>query len=54
LVARECIENPFAVINADDFYGREAFFSLATYLKKITPEQMSMVGYIFENTLSPF
>ncbi len=54
LVAKEYVDTPFAVINADDFYGREAFFSLANYLKTISPQQMSMVGYIFKNTLSPF
>jgi len=54
LVAKEYVDSPFAVINADDFYGREAFFLLVAYLKKITSEQMSMIGYVFENTLSPF
>jgi len=62
--ARDCIAEPFAVINADDFYGREAYAQLATFLEQIetSPEPSSeatgklgasMVGYILRNTLSP-
>ena len=51
------IKGPFAVINADDFYGRGAFETLATYYKDWTPERNSdycMVGYRVTNTLSEF
>jgi len=53
--ARECIAEPFAVINADDFYGREAYAQMAMQLKATDPDQLSasMVGYILRNTLSP-
>ena len=53
--ARDCINEPFAVINADDFYGREAYAQMAALLSVIEPDQLgaSMVGYILRNTLSP-
>jgi hypothetical protein len=53
--ARDCIAEPFAVINADDFYGREAYAQMAAQLHATKPEQLcaSMVGYILRNTLSP-
>ena len=51
------IDRPFAVINADDFYGRGAFTILANYYKGWTPERTNdycMVGYRVANTLSEF
>ena len=51
------INGPFAVINADDFYGRGAFDTLAGYYKNWTPENANdycMVGYRIANTLSEF
>lgn len=51
--ARKVVTKPFAVINADDFYGREAFSALSTTLPKLdgnTP--MCMVGYTLGRTLS--
>ena len=54
LMGRECIHEPFAVINADDFYGRDSFQVLADYLCSIegTQGQYCMVGYRVCNTLS--
>lgn len=54
LMGRELIREPFAVINADDFYGRESFQILADYLKSVegTKGQYCMVGYRVQNTLS--
>ena len=54
LVAKEVIETPFAVINADDFYGREAFEVLGDYLSQLKNEETryAMVGYQLKNTLS--
>ncbi|WP_083912984.1 nucleotidyltransferase family protein [Rubritalea marina] len=58
LAARQRIqESPFAVINADDFYGQDAFKQMAKHFasKPSTSEeiaQCSMVGYSLENTLS--
>ncbi len=54
--ARKHLDTPFAVINADDFYGAEAFQTLATFLSD--PEQQTssqtygLVGYRLSNTLS--
>ncbi|MFN8690086.1 MAG: nucleotidyltransferase, partial [Cyclobacteriaceae bacterium] len=52
LCGREVINGPFAVINADDFYGREAFASLAQFFKTAPPHEHAMVGYTLRNVLS--
>jgi UTP-glucose-1-phosphate uridylyltransferase len=53
LAARDVINEPFAVINADDFYGREAYQVLADFLTTECDEQTyAMVGYKLHNTLS--
>lgn len=54
LMAKECIHEPFAVINADDFYGRHSFQVLADFLRNAegTKNQYCMVGYRVVNTLS--
>lgn len=57
LSARELIRGPFAVINADDYYGPEAFRVLYDYLTHHTDRpdcfQYAMVGYHLGKTLSP-
>ncbi|MGJ8637963.1 MAG: nucleotidyltransferase family protein [Opitutaceae bacterium] len=53
--ARNDIDAPFAVINADDFYGQDAYKQLADYFANSTDEpelRTCMVGYRLENTLS--
>ena len=52
LAARNVINEPFAVINADDFYGRGAYELLAKHLADAKNEQYCMIGYILENTLT--
>jgi uncharacterized protein YjhX (UPF0386 family) len=54
LVAKDEIDTPFAVINADDFYGREAFTVIGKFLSKRRNEEThyAMVGYQLKNTLS--
>ena len=53
LVAKDVINEPFAVINADDYYGAGSFKLMADFLMKdCTPSQMSMIGYVLKNTLS--
>ena len=54
LMAKDVINEPFAVINGDDFYGREAFEVIAAWLKEHenTKGKYSVVGYHLENTLS--
>jgi NDP-sugar pyrophosphorylase family protein len=55
LCASENIHEPFAVINADDFYGAEAFQVMAEFLKSDThPMHHAMVGYELGNVLSDF
>lgn len=55
LVAREAIQEPFTVINADDFYGRQAFKVMADFLSHsapTVPPTYAMVGYRLDRTLS--
>ena len=53
LAARSVIDAPFAVINADDFYGREAFRLVYDYLSRNADrEHNCMIGFRIENTLS--
>ncbi|MFW6326814.1 MAG: nucleotidyltransferase family protein [Bacteroidota bacterium] len=57
MMATEVIKEPFAVINADDFYGREAYKIMAGYLSQIknnNSTEYCMVGYPLKNTLSEF
>lgn len=54
MMGKEVIQEPFAVINADDFYGRESFNVLADYLKNLenAENKYCMIGYRVGNTLS--
>lgn len=54
LVAKDIINEPFIVINADDFYGKKSFESVFQPLKKldVNSHQMCMVGYFLKNTVS--
>lgn len=54
LCAEEKIKEPFAVINSDDYYGREAFETLGKYLAGIGNDctEHAMVGYVLGNTMS--
>ncbi len=56
LSCRHAVEGPFAVINADDFYGQAAFEALADYLAhaedKAGVYDYCMVGYVLENTIT--
>lgn len=54
LAAKDEVAGTFAVINADDFYGHEAFVTLANYLNNLTPDsqEYAIVGYVLQNTLS--
>ncbi|ARK10001.1 sugar phosphate nucleotidyltransferase [Fibrella sp. ES10-3-2-2] len=55
LCAKEHTQTPFAVINADDFYGREAFQVMGNFLQNDTNDSLhAMVGYEVKNTLSDF
>jgi len=53
LCAKETIKEPFAVINADDFYGRDAFEKAAKFLnEKVSPDTWCIIGYQLSKTLS--
>lgn len=56
LSCRDAVTGPFAVINADDFYGRSAYHALGQHLQKVQDSQTDgdycLVGYLLENTLS--
>lgn len=53
LMAKDSINEPFAVINADDYYGVEAFTTISDYLtNSITDQENCMVGYQLGNTIS--
>jgi len=52
LLAKNEINEPFVVINGDDFYGAKAFESIANYFQNNTNSNYCMVGYILKNTLS--
>lgn len=58
LSCKDMVQAPFAVINADDFYGRQAFEALGGYLRQARDQagwyDYSMVGYVLRNTLSEF
>lgn len=52
LCGKDVINGPFAVINADDFYGKDAFASLAKFFATAGPDEHAMVGYTLKNVLS--
>jgi hypothetical protein len=55
LACQGILNEPFAVINADDYYGKEAFVQIHDFLAQYTPErpmEFSMAGFIMKNTLS--
>lgn len=54
LMGKGVINEPFAVINADDFYGQESFAILADFLRSVEGKQNEycMIGYRVGNTLS--
>ncbi len=56
LSASDAIDAPFAVINADDYYGPEAFSTIYSFLKitpkEGTPYKYGMVGFLLKNTVS--
>ena len=53
LVAKDVIKEPFCAINADDFYGENAYKIMSNYLTNEAKEsEYSMVGYKLKNTLS--
>lgn len=55
LAARDAVKEPFCVINADDFYGRESYQKMADFLNnEVTDSQFSMIGFQIDKTLSEY
>ncbi|GAB6013328.1 nucleotidyltransferase family protein [Viscerimonas tarda] len=54
LMGKDVINEPFGIINADDFYGRESYSLLAQALQQMNGKQRNycMIGYLAGNTLS--
>lgn len=54
LAAKDVIREPFAVINADDYYGKDAFVTMAESLHRMQGQEKaaSMVAYCLKNTVS--
>ena len=53
LSAREAVNTPFAIINADDYYGKTAFVEMARFLnEEVSDETAAMMGYEVEKTLT--
>ncbi len=50
--ARDSIREPFAVINADDFYGQDSFQQLGHFLRQARPGESAMAGFALARTLS--
>ncbi len=55
LMAKDAIKGPFTIINADDFYGREAYQTAIDFLQTSADDsEYAMVGYALDNTLSEY
>lgn len=56
LMSSDVVDTPFAVINADDFYGRESYEALSRFMDETADDQSkyAMVGYKLEETLSDY
>jgi len=53
LAGKEVIHEPFAVINSDDYYGKDGFHKMARFSKEeVSPQNYALIGYILKNTLS--
>ena len=56
LCCKDKVHEPFMIINADDFYGRDAFLKGAEFLRNMNvddmPHRYGMVGYLVKNTIT--
>ena len=53
LCAKDAIDGPFAVINADDFYGRGAYSAIADFFRSAHADnEYAMVGYLLRNAMT--
>ncbi|MCM1556188.1 MAG: sugar phosphate nucleotidyltransferase [Anaeroplasma bactoclasticum] len=49
---KDVVKEPFAIINADDYYGQNAFFEICKHLSSAQPGQYAMTSYLLANTVS--
>lgn len=55
MMAKDVVKEPMAIINADDFYGKESYQEMADFLNSSAdPNEYAMIGYRVANTLSGF
>ena len=52
LCCKDVVKEPFAIINADDYYGHNAFFEIRKHLAAAKKGESAMTAYLLENTLS--
>lgn len=52
LCCKDVVKEPFAIINADDYYGHNAFFEIRKHLAAAKKGEYAMTVYLLENTLS--
>lgn len=55
LCCKNAVHEPFMIINADDFYGRDAYMKAADFLRNVNdekPHPYGMVGYLVKNTIT--
>jgi len=52
LCCKDAVKEPFAIINADDYYGRNAFVEIKEFLKTAGENEAAVVAYDLEKTLS--
>lgn len=52
LCTREYVHEPFCVINADDYYGVDAYRTIFEELMRLEEKQATMVGYLLKNTVT--
>jgi nucleotidyltransferase family protein len=52
LCSEKAVKEPFAIINADDYYGHNAFFDIQKHLSEAKNGEYAMTAYLLENTLS--
>lgn len=49
---KDIVKEPFALINADDYYGRNAFYEIGKHLAQAKAGEYAMTAYLLKNTLS--
>ena len=52
LCCKDVVKEPFAIINAEDYYGHNAFFEIRKHLAAAKKGEYAMTAYLLENTLS--